>query len=246
MIYEDYFEKDYIATMGGTDYFGRLKPSALMMFLENVAVEHVSGLGFGWDYTTRELNAAWIIVRTRVALKRPPLYGETLRLRTWAATPKNAYFPRETEIFAEDGSIGEASAVWVLADVDTRKILPPARFYELTGFRHRGDPRFEAPARISTALEYRNAESFAVRYSDLDMNRHVHNTRYIDMAEDHLAVEREPDLWVKGINIGYAAETREGETLVISDAVEGLRRFVRGTDPNGKKKFDLELVFDRI
>ena len=199
MIYEDYFEKDYIATMGGTDYFGRLKPSALMMFLENVAVEHVSGLGFGWDYTTRELNAAWIIVRTRVALKRPPLYGETLRLRTWAATPKNAYFPRETEIFAEDGSIGEASAVWVLADVDTRKILPPARFYELTGFRHRGDPRFEAPA-----------------------------------------------LWVKGINIGYAAETREGETLVISDAGEGLRRFVRGTDPNGKKKFDLELVFDRI
>ena len=87
MIYEDYFEKDYIATMGSTDYFGRLKPSALMMFIENVAVEHVSGLGFDWDYTTRELHAAWIIVRTRVRLKRPLLYGETVRLRTWAATP---------------------------------------------------------------------------------------------------------------------------------------------------------------
>ena len=241
-----FFEKDYIVSMGMADCFGRLKPSAMMTFIENVAVEHVSSLGYDWDFTTRELNAAWIIVRTRVTLSRPILYGETVRLRTWAATPKNAYFPRETEIYSGDEVIGEVSAVWVLADVDTRKILPPMKFYEVTGFKHRGDPRFESPERIMPADEYRNDETFVMRYTDLDMNGHVHNTRYLDFAADHLYLEREPGLWVREINVSYAAEVKAGESIVISDAGEGGKRALRGVGTDGKKRFELELTFAEI
>ena len=241
-----FFEQEFVVSMSLADCFGRLKPSSLMTLIENVAVGHVSDLGYGHDFTTEVLNAAWIVVRTRVTLKRPILYGETVRLRTWAATPKNAYFPRETELYVDGEVVGEVSAVWVLADVDTRKILPPMKFYEVTGFKHRGEPRFEAPERIIPAKECRGEESFRVRYSDLDMNHHVHNTRYLDFAADHLGLENRPDLWVREVNISFAAEVKAGETLLISDAGDDEKRYIRGAGADGKKRFDLELTFAGI
>ena len=85
------------------------------------------------------------------------------------------------------------------------------------------------------------------RYSDTDLNGHVNNTRYADFACDALEMERlGPDRFLSSMQIGYLAECRPGEELLLWTKEQDGTHFVQGMDEGGKSRFEAALIFGEV
>ena len=237
----EFFEIEHVAGGNQVDCFGRLRISELLNIEQTAATLHAEALGVGRELMTERLNAVWMIVRTRVELTRPILYAETVRARTNPVKGRGATLPRETELFVGGERVAAAHTFWVLANTETHKLVRPSAFYEVAELPEQS-PRFAAPGRIEPLEPLGEAEPHRIRYSELDMNRHVHNTKYLDFAADHLRLEDMEGKWIRGFAVSFSEECVAGETIYIASARDGERIYVRGSGENGRTKFELELL----
>ena len=109
------------------DRYGRLKPSMLLYYLQEVAGIHGSSLGASFEALAAQ-NLFWAIIRQKVQITRLPMAGETIRLETWAMPATRTYFPRSTVAYdAEGKEIFRALGMWVLMDMKTRAMVLPGK-----------------------------------------------------------------------------------------------------------------------
>ena len=54
-----------------------------------------------------------------------------------------------------------------------------------------------------------------VRYSDIDINGHLNNVKYLDFIMDSFSLEEHRSLNVKSIEISYSNESLPGDTITI-------------------------------
>ena len=193
------------------DCFGRLKPSVLLQFIQEVASVHGSALGADYE-TLAKKNLFWAILRTRVQITRLPVSGETIRLETWPMPTTRVAYPRS--IIAYDASGGEifrAITLWVMMDKTSRSLVIPAKSGITVQGRLEGGELAVPGSLIPRPME--RDDSRKVRFSDLDINGHMNNTRYFDWIYDLLPSSFHESRAVKEFTICYLAEAREGQTL---------------------------------
>ena len=193
------------------DCFGRLKPSVLLQFIQEVASVHGSALGADYE-TLAKKNLFWAILRTRVQITRLPVSGETIRLETWPMPTTRVAYPRS--IIAYDASGGEifrAITLWVMMDKTSRSLVIPAKSGITVQGRLEGGELAVPGSLIPRPME--RDDSRKVRFTDLDINGHMNNTRYFDWIYDLLPSSFHESRAVKEFTICYLAEAREGQTL---------------------------------
>ena len=204
-IYQHTFRVRYCdVTTGGT-----LRLSRLLAEWQETGMVQMEQFGQGNDVTLRR-GLLWIISRQNLHITRLPGLDEEVILRTWPGEMRHGLFPRYYEVEARDGTLlVQASSQWSLLHWDSRTIelrpqdcgvsLPPA----VTG---RELPR----SRSLRAVETDHTGAFTVPYSFLDLNGHMNNARYLDLAQDVLPRQTLP---LRDLQIEYHHEILDGETL---------------------------------
>ena len=195
------------------DRFGRLKPSAILWLVQEMAGRHCRILGVDWD-TLAQKGMFWAIIRHRVQISRMPKNGETIRIETWPMPTTRVAFPRNVVAFDQDGNeLFRTISLWVLMDVQTRAmILPGKSGVTVEGLLRGGElptPGSLAPAELPDCLER------SVAFTDLDLNGHMNNCRYLDWAADLLSSDFHRSHTLQDITLGYLAEAREGDELKV-------------------------------
>ena len=203
----------YVSTLH-CDCFGRCKPSSLLRFAQDVAGEHCVRLGTDWDSMAKH-RYFWAVIRQRMEISRLPNPGETVTVKTWPMPTTRVAYPRATEGFdAEGNSIFKLISLWVIMDMDTRTMVLPGK----SGIDVAGTcfgTELKAPAGLP-AFESTGETSRAVTYSDLDVNGHMNNTRYLDWLCDLLPASFHKDHPMKAVTVCYMSEALEGQTLRLS------------------------------
>ena len=64
------------------DRYGRLKPSMILYYAQEVAGQHCLTLSVDYD-TLANRRMFWAVIRHRVQITRVPTRGETIRVETW-------------------------------------------------------------------------------------------------------------------------------------------------------------------
>ena len=77
------YSQEFHILGSSVDRYGRLKPSMLLYYLQEVAGIHGSALGASFE-ALAERGLFWAIIRQKVQITRLPMAGETIRLETWA------------------------------------------------------------------------------------------------------------------------------------------------------------------
>lgn len=193
------------------DRYGRLKPSAILGLVQEIAGRHCVVLGTDWD-TLAQKNMFWAVIRHRVQIQRLPQKGETIRIETWPMPTSRVAYPRNVVAFDDQGNeLFRSLSLWVLMDLQTRAmILPGKSGVEVNGIQLGGElpvPASLAPAQLSQQQTRR------VCFTDLDINGHMNNCRYLDWAYDLLPSSFHRDHAVKDFTLGYLSEAREGDLL---------------------------------
>ncbi len=240
----NFYEYDF--RLNGLDVDGRnqCKASALLNRLQNAATLAAEDGGFSRETLVERYGAFWMLARSWYRLSRPLRYEDKLTIRTWHRGGKGAIMYRDYDILANGQPVGESVSAWVLADLNTHKLVRLSAIPELEGTGGGELCKTMLLAKLRQPGDLAEAERRPMRYSDCDLNGHVNNTRYADFACDAVGMERlSQDRYLAEIQIGYLAECRPGETLTIQTSDLGDSRFVRGVGPEGKPRFESVLLF---
>ena len=208
-----YTTRYFVSTLH-SDCFGQCKPSALLRFAQDAAGEHCVLLGTDWNSMAKH-RYFWAVVRQRMEITRLPKDGETVTVKTWPMPTTRVAYPRATEGFDEAGnSLFKIISLWVIMDMDTRAmVLPGKSGIDVPGTSF--GTELKAPGGLP-AFEGSEDMHRTVTFSDLDVNGHMNNTRYLDWICDLLPAAFHKDHPMKAVSICYMSEALEGQSLRLS------------------------------
>ena len=218
--------------------FRRLKTSAMFELFQELSVVHAAGLGFGTDEVLSR-GVVWVITMQRVEIERMPEEGELIYLESWTGKTTHLLYPRFYRVCDEKGNkLIQASSLWTLMDIESRKMLSSEQFgHEITDMVNGKEIALPGPPKKAAAD---SATSFIVPYSYLDQNGHMNNTRYFDLAEDLIPAPLEGKK-LKTIVSRYQNEARHGDTIELQwQERDGIYRISGGGE---KKYFTINLEY---
>ena len=210
-------EKDYPVHVYETGPDGRLNFHSLFDYFQDIASDHAVRLGFGRDDLLKQ-NHFWVLSRIYSEISLLPSWGETIILKTWPRGTDRLFALRDYEARFPDGRIiAVATSSWLIIDRDTKRIQRPDNLRSSLN----SDPSVEnVLPRNSVKLEParsngRTIPSFRVRVSDLDINLHTNNTRYLKWITDSYDLDFMLNNVPLSAEINYLAESRFNDTISI-------------------------------
>lgn len=206
-IYQTNFTVDDLAV----DCFGRLKPSMLLYYLQEVAGSHFTLLEDQNDPIAGK-NLFWAVSRHRVEINRLPQLGETVTVETWPMPTSRVAYPRAMAMYDAGGKLlAQSVSLWILMDKESRAmVLPGKSGVAVEGILRGTEP--ELP-RSFNPKDLTQSQERTVTYSELDENGHMNNTRYLDWVADLLPSHYHGAHPAAEFTVCYHAEAREGQTL---------------------------------
>ncbi|XP_031380551.1 palmitoyl-acyl carrier protein thioesterase, chloroplastic-like isoform X2 [Punica granatum] len=164
----------------------------LMNHLQETALNHVKtagllGNGFGSTPEMTKRNLIWVVTKMQVLVDRYPTWGDVVQVDTWVCgSGKNGM---RRDWLVRDLKTGEtltrASSVWVMMNKLTRKLskIPEEVRGEIEPYFLNSAPVVDEDGRKLPKLDGSNADyvlsGLTPRWSDLDVNQHVNNVKYI-------------------------------------------------------------------
>lgn len=204
------YREELLLRSKDVDMFRRLRTSELFRLLQEASIRHTEQLGMGRDKTL-DKGILWVLLMQRAEIARMPEYDERVVLKSWPGKTMHLLFPRFYSMETAEGEpLLKASALWSLVDEKTRKVVFPEKY----GVVIEGAPTGEeiampgAVAKEDCVCE----RDFCVPYSFVDLNGHMNNTRYFDLAEDCVGAAAAGKL-LRAVSVEYQNEARLGETL---------------------------------
>lgn len=216
----------------------RLRTSKLFELMQEASIRHTEELGMGREMTL-DRGLLWMVTLQRAEIARMPEYDELITLESWPGDTMHLLFPRYYRVLDEKGeTLISASALWALVDQETRRMVFPDRY----GVIIEGERTGNEIALPSPPLRTKEGQvsAFTVPYSYVDLNGHMNNTRYFDLAEDRIpaAAEGHP---LRSISVEYTNEARLGDELRVMVERQGDAYRVSGDTE--KKIFRMEFVY---
>lgn len=197
----------------------RLKPNSFMDLAQDIAIYGADQLGFG-DKTIVAKNAAWILSRMRFTYVRPIRRHERFKMETWHRGLNGLFFIRDYRILGEDGQLAMlGTSSWVIMDISTRRLVRNDSMTDVVDFTPQNtESAIEDPApkvAMPRGVEPEPVGEHVVLYSDIDVNHHANNAKYIQWAMDALPLDLTTEKSVKDVTINFNKEARPGESVAL-------------------------------
>ena len=209
------FKYNYEIGLDNMKENGQVSNKALLHFLENIASKHSDSINNGVTEITSD-GVTWVLLEWRLNVIERPKYGDILEVHTWVSNNVKIFSYRDFEIYVNGKLMATASSMWLLVDKDT---LKPKRIEEKMMSKYEPELGKEVFAdgipKLFKKDEYNKSIDFAIRKSDIDINKHVHNLSYLDMAQEI----SDNDLECDNVIISYKKEIKYGDNIRV-DYVE--------------------------
>ena len=208
---ESLYRQEYALHDIYLDCFGRLKPSALLYFVQETAGRHCELLGLDWNTLARK-ELFWAVTRHMVQITRLPESGETITVETWPMPTTRVAFPRATAAYDKEGrELFRVISLWVLMNRQTRALVLPGKSgIDVPGILRGGE--LPVPGSLAPGM-WEDIHLRNVCFTDLDKNGHMNNTRYLDWIMDLLPADFHQAHPVKEFTLCYLSEARETQQL---------------------------------
>ena len=196
-------KEEYEIEYQNVDYYGEYKYSDLLSKLSNLATKNAIEIGL-WNESFNG-KYGWVLVKQTVKLKRPLLIGEKLTVSTRAKGERKIQYFRTYDLKVNDELIGGIYSIWTLIDIEKRRIVRPQKVgisipkcEEYPSFVEKYEPLLD--------IETQKVQTRKVSYSDIDLNKHMNNARYLEWVMDLLPQEKKQDFFIDEMTMHYLKE----------------------------------------
>ncbi len=217
------------------DSGGKLRLSSLFNYFQETAGKHATHLGAGYE-VLRELGLFWVLSRAKIRIHRLPAWGESVRLTTWPKGLDGVLFLRDLQLTSDQfGPLVDSSTGWLLLDTKAYKPHLPDALPITLPPNIRGHALEEQLRKLRPFDELKQEYERKVLASDLDVNHHVNNARYIDWIMDCYAPDPAASRCVQTMQVNYVGEATFGDVVRLSKGEDLARNMHYIEGVNGVK-----------
>jgi acyl-ACP thioesterase len=205
-----------------TDAHGTLSVRGLWDFLQETAGLHTQLLGVAPE-DLRPKGLAWILSRLRLRVDRYPVLGEKVTVRSWPTGTDKLFALRDFTVSDAKGSlIASAASAWLALKLESLRPVRIKSVFDRPGVDslpralEADMGKLPGPARVDSE------SPMVVRFGDLDANRHVRNSRYVEWVVESAGPELLERSMVAELSIDFLSETTYGGSVMVRTQREGL------------------------
>lgn len=212
------YEKSLTVSAAHCNPRQQLTMARLVQEIIDIATEHADAWDVGYEKLINS-NAAWVLSRLSVRIAEPLAVKHTYRLTTWVDSLNRHFTRRLVRITDESGRVvAEAVTIWAAIDINTRRAVNLEQWAELMAidvYRPETEIDFDAP-RLTALTEADSEVEYKVEYTDLDFNRHVTTTRYIQLIVNSFGTDFYINNRIAELHVAFIAETRANSLITIA------------------------------
>ena len=217
-----------------------VKNIAILEKLENIATHHSDIVGFGPNNIS-EWGYSWILLDWKLKVINRPKYGEKIHVKTWAklidGKTRMTSTYRDFEIYNEKGELcAIGTSKWVLINIQTGRITKIEE--DIIG---KYNPEYkwvfdiEELGKIKIPEEFSKEMQYKVNRKDIDINGHMHNLYYLDLAYEALPDDVYNERPFDNVRIQYKNEIKYGDTVKCRYTYQENEHIVTILDENNTK-----------
>ena len=235
MIYSDF----YTVKWHDTDVNRRVRPSQLLVYMQETANRHLHNANMDLDRLRDERGLGFLLSRVSVCIYQQLYAYDEIEVQTWICDGKGLSFNRCFRVLRGGEVVAEAFTVWALMDLSNQKLVRQEQFeYPFEG-EDPLSPAYPIRFRLPATGEMPKVGERRIVYSDLDYNGHMNNTRYPDMLCDF--TDGITSLEVVGFSLSYLQEASFGKNLSVYRLDAGEEHLFRTVDENGNTCLEAKL-----
>jgi len=212
---------NYKITSANTDMFARAKLSFMLDLMIQGAIHSADSLGFGYN-DLEEQQLFWVLNRITVEIYRPLMWKETVEVETWPKDVHKILYLRDLIVRDESNKIvAKATSAWLAIDFVTKR---PGRVEGILRDRlikMRNRHALEAIPEKITPISDGEESKHQVSYFDIDLNKHLTSTRYLDWMMDSIPIDFHENNYPKEFSINFLKETLPGDHLNVLMSYNG-------------------------
>ena len=207
------FEQEWQVRIAEVDTKLKMKLTGVLESFQETATLQFEELGFGIKNRSSD-SVAVIILNSKLNMMKMPKWNETVTIRTWCNEINRIYCYRNYEILNSNNKvIGTGWNKAVLLDLENRKIK-------------RLDEKIKEDIKLEDKFVYKNdwkeieipeiepRESYQIiRNRDIDINGHVNNVSFIEIALNALTKQEYKAFNKKNLEVCYKKECKNQERV---------------------------------
>lgn len=217
-----FIENEYTVKISEIGKDNKATNKSILSYLEDVGGIHSNIAGYG-ILDIPQTHLSWILLEWKLKLIKRPNYAEKIKVKTWSKPSVKVYSYRDFEIYDEaENIIGTASSKWVLLDLEKRRMVKIGKEIDDKYEIETNKSVFENNIfeKIKEPEKYQSEITYTVKRVDIDVNNHMHNLNYIELANEALPEEIYKNNQFNEIRISYKREIKLGETVRCKYAFE--------------------------
>lgn len=218
------------------DCYKNWKLASALLEFQDIAEIDATRLGVG-SALFETKNIAWILSQIEFKIYRMPRLHEEIIMSTCHGEWRKFFFYRYYKAVDMQGNVlMDGISNWIILDVNERKMVSPLNYgidfpldihkkpFDISRIRF-GDIAFE------------NKRECLPLYSDIDMNSHVNNTKYIEWIMNFIPMDLLANYRPAYINIIYKKEITSDCKVILEWSKKDRTYYVRGKDADTEEMF---------
>jgi len=200
-------------TTADCDMNARLRLGGLINFLVLAAINSADSLGFGYA-GLRGQQLFWVLSRMTVEIYKPLKWYDKAVVETWPKDVNGLLYLRDFVVKNQKDEIAaKCTSGWLAIDIQSKRPRKVEEKFSYIFDRMKELHALEQLPEKIGAIAAGDAFELKTTWFDLDVNKHVTSSRYMDWMVDTLPVEFLRNHYPKRLSINYLKETMHGESI---------------------------------
>lgn len=197
------------------DWEKKLSISGLLLFLQEIAWEHANNGGFGYNQLN-EKGQFWVLSKLKIQIDRYPQWNDELHLHTWSKEPEAFTAYRDFIGYGQQhAQLFKATSTWHILSMATgrpQRVDELKKDFPIPENLHAIESK---PGKLPPPENGVASDPLKVVLSDIDMNLHVNNTRYIQWVLDSFPHDFVQSHKIIEIEVNFLQQAKLGDSYYI-------------------------------
>jgi medium-chain acyl-[acyl-carrier-protein] hydrolase len=188
------------------DMLGRLKPHLLFAYLLNSAWNHAESTDFGF-HALSSRGLMWVLSKIQLSFHTMPSWRDQISIETWGKRLDRFYALRDFKVASSSNEkLCTATSAWMILDKSSYRPQRLDQMMKDFPWEPSQGEMEMSTRKVTDATHALPAREFVVSYSDIDVNRHVTATRYLQWILDSYPFDFVGKNDLQSVEISFLAE----------------------------------------
>lgn len=209
------WEESFNVRIYDTDFNNKIKISSIFNYMQEAATNHADNLNLGCEELL-DKELFWALSRVKIDVLDFPKFGDEIKIETWPKGTEKLFALRDFKIYnSQNQIIAKATSAWLIIDSEKLRPRRPKLFTENIGDFKNDHALSEVLGKISECEKKEFIFEKRVGYSDIDINQHMNNVKYVELITDSFSQATFKEHQIKSMQVNFLSECKFGNEIQV-------------------------------